>query len=215
MINIITNLKNLFQPKQFVLLFDSITAAQDIAFMLNGEWDGCNGVLMNKCDEVAVNTATSLIEATWCYPGADEAILERLTVCELLRRYAIGERNFINANLRCAEMRSLALSEVNLSWAKLDFADLSGSNLSKADLARADIQDANLSDTNLSQSRLFRANLTSSNLSRTDLKGANLSYACLYGVNLTEADLRGTNLEQADLRGANLNGALFDNCGTF
>ncbi len=199
------------RPQKSVLLFDSIAAAQEIAFMLSGEWDGCNGVVMPKCDEVAVNTATSLIEASWCYQNASLAVLNRLTVDELLRRYAIGERNFINANLRCAELSLLCLSEANLSWAKLSLANLSGTKLVRANLTNVDLKEANLSDTNLSQSQLFRANLTRANLSKADLKGANLSHACLSGANLSEADLRGANLEQADLRGADLSRTLLEN----
>ncbi|WP_026734895.1 pentapeptide repeat-containing protein [Fischerella sp. PCC 9605] len=197
------------RSQKSVLLFDSIAAASEIAFMLGGEWDGCNGAIVSKCDEVAINTAASLMETTWCYQGAWVAVLNRLTTDELLRRYAIGERNFSNANLRCSKLCSLLLSEVNLSWAKLNFANLSGANLSKANLTAADFQDANLSDTNLSQSRLVRANLVSANLSRADLKGADLSHACLSNANLNQADLRGANLEQADLKGADLSEALF------
>ncbi|MFQ4141447.1 pentapeptide repeat-containing protein [Chlorogloeopsis sp. ULAP02] len=212
--NIISTALNcwLKSPQKSVLLFDSIAAANEIAFMLKGDWDGCNGVIVSKCDEVAINTATNLMEATWCYQGAWVAVSQRLTTDELLRRYAIGERHFINANLRSAKLCSLVLSEVNLSRAKLNLANFSGTNLSQADLTAADIQDANLSDTNLSQSQLVRANLISANLSRANLRGANLSHACLSNANLSEADLRGANLSQVDLKGANLSGVLFDNC---
>ncbi len=212
--NIISIIWNRWLQKnqETVLLFDSIAAACEIAFMLKGEWDECNSVVLPKCDEVAVNNAAALMKATWCYQGASIAVLNKLTINELMHRYAIGERNFINANLRCAELSSLSLSEINLSWAKLNLANLSKTNLSKADLTAADIQDANLNDTNLSESRLFRANLTKANLSRADLKGADLSHACLSNANLSEADLRGANLEQATSRGADMNGALFDSC---
>ncbi|MCC5644317.1 pentapeptide repeat-containing protein [Nostoc sp. CHAB 5824] len=130
------------QHKESILLFDSIAAASEIAFMLNGQWDGCNGVKIANCDEVAVNTATKLLEVTWCYQGASKAVLDRLTTDEILRRYAIGERNFINANLRCAVLASVKLSEINLSYAKLSWADLSQANLSKADLTAADLSQA-------------------------------------------------------------------------
>ena len=49
----------------YVLLFDSSTAAQDIAFMLSGQWDGCNGVVMPFYDEVSVNTAAKLYGTSW------------------------------------------------------------------------------------------------------------------------------------------------------
>jgi uncharacterized protein YjbI with pentapeptide repeats len=189
---------------QSVLLFDSIAAAYDIAFMLKGQWDNCNGVVISKFDEVAVNTAASLMQTTWCYQGATVAVLTRLIPEELLRRYAIGERNFINANLRCAEFSNVYLTEVNFSRAKLSLANLSGVNLSKADLTGADIQNANLSHTNLSQSRLVRANLADAKLTGANLKRADLSHA-----NLTKADLTGAILDEANFIGADLSGALF------
>src|SRR5690242_3108912 len=110
--NIISTVWNswLKRDKELILLFDSITAANEIALMLNGQWDGCNGVNMAKCDEVAVNTAAKLLEATWCYQGTSKAVLDRVTTDEILRRYAMGERNFVNANLRCAVLPSVKLS---------------------------------------------------------------------------------------------------------
>lgn len=208
---ILIGLNSWLQRKQkSVLLFDSIAAANDIAFMLNAEWDGCNGAVMSKCDEVAINTAAILMGASWCYQGASRTVLNRLATDELLRRYKIGERNFSNANLRCALLCQLTLSETNLSWAKLSLANLSGTNLSRANLTVTDMTEANLSDANLSKTQLVRANLTRANLSRADLRGANLSHACLNDANLTEADLRGANLSVADLRGANISGTLFD-----
>ena len=41
---ILTGLNSWLQRRQkSVRLFNSIAAAQEIAFMLNAEWDGCNG----------------------------------------------------------------------------------------------------------------------------------------------------------------------------
>ncbi|NDJ22175.1 pentapeptide repeat-containing protein [Nostoc sp. B(2019)] len=191
------------EQKQSVLLFNSITAADEIALMLNGQWDGCNGVMMAKCDEVAVNTAAQLLQATWCYQGDSKAVLDRLTNDQLLRRYAMGERNFVNANLRCTVLASMNLGEINLSYAKLSWANLSQVNLTQADLTAADLNEANLSGADLTKASLVRANLTKANLQLANLKGANLSMANLSGVNLTDADLRGANLALADLRGVN------------
>jgi uncharacterized protein YjbI with pentapeptide repeats len=198
--------------KESILLFDSIAAANDIAMMLNGQWDGCNGVVMAKCDEVAVNTASKLLAATWCYQGASKAVIDILKTEELLRRYAMGERNFINANLRCVVLVSVKLNEINLSYAKLSWADLTQANLSKADLTAADLSQANLNGSDLSQSCLMRADLSGADLQQASLRGANLSRANFSEVNLTDADLTGANLALADLRGAkfhfcNLSGA--------
>ncbi|MBE8985736.1 pentapeptide repeat-containing protein [Nostoc sp. LEGE 12450] len=188
--------------KESVLLFDSIAAASEIALMLNGQWDGCNGVIIAKCDEIALNTAAKLLEATWCYQGDEKAVLHRVTTNEILRRYAMGERNFINANLKCAVLTSVKLSEINLSYASLSWADLSQANLSKADLTAADLSEANLSGADLNKAYLMRTNLNRADLQQTSLRGANLSRANLSEVNLTDADLTGANLSLADLRGA-------------
>lgn len=206
-----TSLNSLLKQKQkSVILFESIAGAQEIAFMLNGEWDGCNGVIVTKCDEMAVNAAAALMTNAWCYQGVSFAVLNRLTSREFLQRYARGDRNFVNANLRCAKLCSVSLAEANLSRASLILADLSESNLNRANLTAADFRESNLSDTNLSQSQLVRANLVSAKLLRADLKEANLSYACLQNANLSEADLRGANLSGTDLRGSDLDGAIFD-----
>ncbi len=196
------------EPK--IVLFDSCEAANDIAFMLGSERDDCNGVAIDKVDEIAINTAANLIQAKWCYEGASQAILDRLTTDKFLHRYAIGDRYFHNANLRCAELCSLDLIEINLSYAKLNHANLSQTNLSKADFTAADITQANLSDCNLSESILLRANLENVDLSRANLRGANLQGACLNNANLMQADLRGAKLSYTDLKTANLDGAIFD-----
>ena len=198
------------RQQQTVVLFDSVAGAADVAFMLNGEWDECNGVIMTTCDEVAVNTAANLVGCSWCYQSDREAVLISLPVDELVRRYASGDRYFINANLRCTNLSQLFLNDINLSYGKLNLADLSGTHLTRANLMAADLREANLSDSKLNQTQFVRANLESANLSGADLTGADLTRACLSNANLSNADLRGANLSQADLRGANLNGALFE-----
>jgi len=51
------------------LLFNSRKAAQEVAWMLRGEWDGCNGVSFDLLDEEAIITAAALQETGWCKPG--------------------------------------------------------------------------------------------------------------------------------------------------
>ncbi|WP_250123262.1 pentapeptide repeat-containing protein [Chroococcidiopsis sp. CCMEE 29] len=177
-----TSLNSWSSEKKSILLFDSSVAAEDIAFMLGGHWDECNGVCVPECDEVAVNTAASLVRAKWCYGGASCAFLTLLSVDELKRRYAAGDRNFANANLRCADLNNLNLSGANLGWAKLTLAGLSGANLSGADLTAADLSKANLSEADLRGANLSLADLREANLAQ-----ANLSGACLRGAKLTEA----------------------------
>lgn len=210
--NKFTALTSQLWVRQDVLLFDSSAAAKEIAFMLGTEWDGCNGILINKCDKVAVDTAASLVAAKWCYSGESLALLNRLSVDDLLRRYAAGERHFINANLMCALLNKLNLSAANLSYAKLSWANLNETNLSGADLSAANLSEANLSSANLSQTHLDRTNLTKANLWLANLRGASLIQADLREANLSGSDLRQANLSLADLRGAclsqtNLSGA--------
>jgi hypothetical protein len=33
-----------------------------MAFILNGKWDGCNSLVLHKCDKVAIKAAASLLE---------------------------------------------------------------------------------------------------------------------------------------------------------
>lgn len=193
-----------------ILLFDSVEKANDIAFMLKGEWDGCNGVVIHPCDEVAVNTAASLLQTSWCYQGDTKAVTLSLQPKEFKERYARGERIFINANLRCANLAGAYLSEANLSFAQLDMANLSEANLSKADLTGASANEINLKQANLSFSQLVRTNLKLANLEGADLRGANLNHVCLESANLTGADLRGAKLQYTNLINCNLTDAVFD-----
>jgi hypothetical protein len=80
-----------------------------MAFVLNGEWEGCNSLVLPKCDKVAIEAAASLLETSRCYQHTCEPILIRLEVDELLRRYAVRDRFFINANLRGAQLSELCL----------------------------------------------------------------------------------------------------------
>ncbi|MEG5195550.1 pentapeptide repeat-containing protein [Microcoleus sp. A6-C5] len=204
-------LMNWLQPKQeTVLLCDSIAAASDMAFMLKGEWDGCNSLVLPKSDKVAIEAAASLLETSWCYQNASETVLIRLAADELLRRYSLGDRFFINANLRCAQLDKVCLEKIDLSYAKLNLADLCGTNLCQANLTSAEMPGANLSGSNLSGAQLVRANLVGANLSDANLRGANLSYADLSNANLKDADLRGANLGRCDLRKTCLNEAIVD-----
>lgn len=204
-------LMNWLQPKpENVLLCDSIAAASEMAFMLGGEWDGCNSLILPKCDKVAIETAASLLETSWCYQNTSEAVLIRLGVDELLRRYAVGDRYFVNANLRCAQLGKLCLENIDLSYAKLNLANLSGANLSQANLVAAQMPAANLSRSNLSRSHLVRANLAGANLSDANLRGADLRNTDLSNANLNGADLRGANLGRTDLRKTCLDGAIVE-----
>ncbi len=155
----ITGLSN-ESGKHRTLLFDSCYAAENVAFMLSGQWDECNGVVLSVADEIAIETAAKIVEARWCYKGKFCTLLPKLSVEVLKRRYAIGDRHFINANLMGADLSNLNLSQVNFGWAKLRGANLSGTNLCNADLTEADLSDANLSGTDLTGANLKRTILS-------------------------------------------------------
>ncbi|AFY88685.1 pentapeptide repeat protein [Chroococcidiopsis thermalis PCC 7203] len=165
-----------------VLLFDSRDAAYNVAFMLDGQWDECNSIVIPTSDEIAIKTAASLVEARWCDSGNFCILLPKLSVETLKRRYAVGDRHFINANLMCADLSYLNLSQINFGWAKLRGANLSGANLSGADLTAADLSDANLSGADLSGANLLRADLTGANTSDTNLSGACLRGAIAFNL---------------------------------
>ena len=192
------------KPNSCVVLSDSIASAEELAFMLGGEWDSCNGITLTQYDSVAVREAAALIGAKWCHRGSSVAYLPRLTVTDLIDRYRTGDQNFINANLRCSCLSKQCLKGANLSNAFLNLADLTEADLSSADLLGANLQDADLRGANLSNANLFKTDFTNANLTGTNLSNANLSRACLKGANLQNADLSNANLSLADLRGANL-----------
>jgi len=161
----IAGLSNRAKENQ-TLLFDSCYAAEDVAFMLGGQWDKCNGVVISATDEIAIETAAKIVDARWCYKGKSCTLLPKLSLEVLKRRYAIGDRHFINANLRGADLSNLNLSQVNFGWAKLQGANLSGTILRNADLTQADLSDANLSETDLIGANLKRAILSETQLSK-------------------------------------------------
>ncbi|MBD2199281.1 MULTISPECIES: nSTAND1 domain-containing NTPase [Calothrix] len=120
---------------------------------------------------------------------------------------SLFKKDFIDANLRGANLSDADLSRANLSDADLRGANLSLANLSRANLRGADLSRANLSYANLSYADLGGANLSGADLSYANLSGADLSGADLSYANLSGADLSGANLSSANLSGADLSGA--------
>src|SRR5919199_1164249 len=144
-----------------------------------------------------------------------------MTVEELLKKYAAGERNFAGINLTEANLSGVNLSGANLKGANLSVANLSGANLSKTNLTGAKLNiarlsgahlgGANLTDADLNVAYLVRvdlkrATLPGAKLAQANLRGAHLSGACLTEANLEQANLQGADLSRADLSGADLRG---------
>jgi hypothetical protein len=74
-------------------LFGSIEAAQEMAYMLQAEWDGCNGIVLSQIDDAAIETAAGLCRSDWCRP---------LDNCKLplLQREELGVNEHPCRNLR-------------------------------------------------------------------------------------------------------------------
>jgi len=51
------------------LLFDSVRAAQEVAYSLAGHWDQCNGVILVQVDQAALKLTTELLETGYCEMG--------------------------------------------------------------------------------------------------------------------------------------------------
>ncbi len=117
----------------------------------------------------------------------------KMTVEELLRRYAAGERYFAGADLRYGQELSVAI--------------LKGIDLSRAFMDGINIVGVDLSYSNLSQGRIDVCRLEDVNLTAANLRGASLIEASIIGVNLTGADLTDAKLSDASFRRVNLTGA--------
>ncbi|PSF30445.1 pentapeptide repeat-containing protein [Aphanothece hegewaldii CCALA 016] len=121
---------------------------------------------------------------------------------ELRRRYAAGQRDFSNLNLREVNLSGIAPELDAGAYDELCpelAADLSEINLSGANLRRAILAGANLTNANLSYANLTNANLAYCNLTNTNLSNAILIRACLDCVEFDNTNLRGANLYLAEI----------------
>ncbi len=178
-----------------IFLFDEIQAAREVAYMLRGEWDGCNGVVISKIDRAAIETAASLVDAKWCW-SFEQCKLPTSLQEEVRQRYRYGKRYFGNLNLAGVD-----LSCQNLTGIHLAGANMTGANLTGTDLRGASLMDANLSKCKLVSARLGRANLNNATLAGADLSKANLTGAHLSGANLEGAILIGAMMPSGNIYG--------------
>ena len=124
--------------------------------------------------------------------------------------------NFLNQDLRSAELQSGTFDRSDFRDCMMIEADLRGSSFKYAQMARADLTGALLCPLE------FKKDNGYSTLQRVDLSGTNLRFACLreadlrdaimMGVDLTNAILEGVDLRRADLTGAILKGVKFNDC---
>jgi len=128
---------------------------------------------------------------------------------------AIGS-NFLNQDLRGAELQSATFDRSDFRDCKMIEADLRGSTFKYAHMARADLSKAKLSALEFKKpdgtKRIQRVDLSGASLRYTSLRYADLRDCILMGVDLTNAVLTGADLRRADFTGAILKGAIFEHC---
>ena len=69
----------------YSFLFNSIKAAQDVAYALRGAWDGCNGVELLAHDHLALKLAAALCDAEYCAAGSSCHILDNTRESDNIR----------------------------------------------------------------------------------------------------------------------------------
>ena len=124
--------------------------------------------------------------------------------------------NFLNQDLRGAELQSGTFDRSDFRDCRMIRADLRGSTFKYAQMARVNLTNALLCPLE------FKKDNGERTIKRVDLSGANLRFSCLknadlrdvimMGVDLTNAILNGCDLRRADLTGAILTGVKLENC---
>lgn len=74
-IEAVSEVVNLVYSSLTDFLFDSVFAAQEVAYALRAEWDECTGVKIPDLELEAFRAAISLANTQWCYVGDSEPIL--------------------------------------------------------------------------------------------------------------------------------------------
>ncbi len=122
--------------------------------------------------------------------------------------------NFLNQDLRHAEMQSAIFDRSDFRDCDLSNADLRGSSFKYAQMARANLSGVILCGLQFNNSdgskRIQRADLSGANFRYGNFTGADLRDCNLTGVDFSHAVLRGCDLRRTDLNGAIFRGAILD-----
>ncbi|MEG3834402.1 MULTISPECIES: pentapeptide repeat-containing protein [unclassified Microcoleus] len=114
---------------------------------------------------------------------------ERITVEELLRRYATGDRDFRNIILEYADLSGVELQNIDLTGAQFNYVNLSRLNLHRCELGSAqfwycNFREAKITSSHLEYSRFFDCDLRGFNSSRCDISSVNFTRVNLQGAKL-------------------------------
>ncbi|MEH2046688.1 pentapeptide repeat-containing protein [Nostoc sp.] len=94
-----------------------------------------------------------------------------ISIEELLKRIAAGEKEFVDICLDDPNLSGINLAGANLTGAKLLSVNLSGANLEGANLSYAFLDGANLSGANLEGAKVAEGSVVGANLQNANLRG--------------------------------------------
>lgn len=127
-----------------------------------------------------------------------------ITVEELLRRYAAGERFFSRVALEGGNLSGVDLRGIRFQNSGIGILDLSGANLAGVSFVDTGISEVNLEGANLAGADLSGAAFTNVNCRRANLAGASFYKRSVYDSDFEGANFRGADLSFAEFSRCNM-----------
>lgn len=167
-----------------------------------------------------------LTDIDWPFPTtlqlANEQFVADLDfdVKNLKSTLQMGDRQFVGADFRGADLRKTVFDGANLrgaafNGARLQDASFDGTKLQSASFVGAGLQGASLETRELQNGDHEPANLQGASLELASLQGASLEFAWLQGASLFDALLQSASLLGASLQGASLDHANLQSASLF
>lgn len=168
----------------YIYLFESKSAAQSAAFMLRGEWDGCNGIVLETVDESALTTVLNLVKSSCCTIGSlSYRITNAHDLIELsasgsdLSGIKLQSLNLSGADLTGINLKNTYFQSINLTSANLTNANLAGVIMDGCQLDKAILNKTDFSNTHIFRTSFYRASFENVNLSGTSLNYSNFIFS--------------------------------------
>jgi len=89
--------------KSHIFLFESVKAAQEVAYALRGNWDSCNGVELMACDNSALKFAVALCNAEYCEVGNACNILDDIRESKSVLMIGFSDLKGLQGGLKCRQ----------------------------------------------------------------------------------------------------------------